>query len=120
MAVYFSFGACMPRTDFSQLLKLDELSEHYQLHVEEANQVGEEMTLSSFLYLHFIVGDEHQHEGEDHEDLPLQNITSSISMIAAVLEQHTERNIFDAQILHSFFGTSLLKGVSSDIFHPPC
>ena len=73
LAFYLLLGSFIPRTDFSQLLKLKDLQEHYQLHQLEAKLAGIEFTLQEFLYDHFIQPDGHEHEGEeDHESLPMK------------------------------------------------
>lgn len=87
MIVHFSIGACFPHCDFSQWLKVDDLMEHYALHKEQAREQNKEITLSDFLYSHFVDGDEHEGNHQDqHDDIPLQHLsaTGSSYVIAAV------------------------------------
>lgn len=120
LLLYFSLGALMPKTDFGQLMKFSDLLEHYQLHQEEAALIGESISFSTFLYLHFINGDEHQHEQEnEHDKLPFQNSLSSFSFYLA----YNDTNFLSVQspiVTHlpsyeSFYS----KDVHIDIFHPP-
>jgi len=73
-------GSLIPHSDYSQLLKLRELVDHYELHKLEAQVAGEEMSLYEFFHLHFIIGDEHEHHSSDHEDLPFQHFTSGMNL----------------------------------------
>ena len=87
LAFYLLLGSFLPRTDFSQLLKLKDLQEHYQLHQLEAKLAGVAFTLQEFLYDHFIQPDGHDHEGEnDHEGLPMSSCSSSVLMAFAKME----------------------------------
>ncbi|NNE27264.1 MAG: hypothetical protein HKN09_10505 [Saprospiraceae bacterium] len=116
----FSLGACIPKTDFSQLLKLNYLIEHYQLHVEEARLLGQSFDVFDFIYIHYINPDEHvSPEGHDHENLPLKSMTVSTGFIAES-SQDLNFNI-DPTLIESNFKyedfQSVLIGVN--IFHPP-
>lgn len=120
LTLYFAIGACMPRTDFSQLMYIDDLIEHYKLHKEEAFQIGETISFHSFLYLHFIEGDEHEHDQDSHHDnLPCKTISTSSTLIA-----------FDLTPVEGILETTypdqpeqlcgmLSEGTVHDIFHPP-
>lgn len=121
LLIYFSIGACIPNCDFSQLLKLGNLMEHYDEHQEEALAIGETISFSEFLYIHFIDGDEHQHENEDHhENLPLQNITSPITFYLAINlpSLNTTTKVFTKTVL-PFYPSILQDELASNIFHPP-
>ncbi|MEZ4932518.1 MAG: hypothetical protein R2788_10410 [Saprospiraceae bacterium] len=70
-------GSFIPRTDFSQLLRLKDLQEHYQLHCQEAEMAGKEVCLQEFLYDHFIEHNDHEHaekNGCSHEGLPMHSL----------------------------------------------
>ncbi|MFT4762423.1 MAG: hypothetical protein ACI9XO_002999 [Paraglaciecola sp.] len=74
LLLYFSLGPYLPKGDFNQLLKFNDLQAHSVLHQSEAIAAGQTISFSDFLYLHFVDGDEHQHENEDdHERLPFHN-----------------------------------------------
>ena len=120
LLLYFSLGACLPKGDFSQLLKFNDLQEHYVLHQNEAVAAGTGISFSKFLYLHFIDGGEHQHENENnHNNLPFQNITSSITCyIAPCPVAFVHLSIVTESMLPSY-NTLLPEGIAFDIFHPP-
>lgn len=69
LAAYFGFGSLLPRSDFSQLWKLDDLISHYQLH---EGQEG----IAAFLWEHLTNpnGHEHSDQGTEHQGLPLQSL----------------------------------------------
>jgi len=117
---YFIIGACIPQGDFSQLLKLNNLMKHYELHQEEARAIGKTVSFSSFLYIHFIDSDEHQHDGEeDHESLPFQNISSSTTFYLTSFQATAiPRPHFTEQLIPST-GSFVQEDISFDIFHPP-
>lgn len=70
-------GSFIPRTDFSQLLHLADMVEHYKLHQEEAQLAGLDFGIVDFMYIHFINPDEHHDEAHDHhEQLPFYTFSS--------------------------------------------
>lgn len=74
LLLYFSFGACIPKSDFSQVAQFNDVLEHYELHQKE-----ERVSFSEFLYIHFIEGDEHQHsDPSEHEKLPFKYVSDII------------------------------------------
>ena len=77
LILYFFIGACFPKGDFSQMLKISDLMEHYDLHKQQAQILGQSMTFPEFLYIHFVNVDEHEedHHGT-HDDLPFQQFNS--------------------------------------------
>lgn len=122
LIVYFSFGACIPKCDFSQIGQLDDLLEHFELHQQEARKSGLRISFREFLYIHFIEGDEHQHPNEnEHQDLPLYSVSSSILLF---LEQvdcvwnsiATIRQEREIAFQNSFY----LNPFINQVFHPPC
>ncbi len=117
---YFTLGALIPQGDFSQLLKLNDLMEHYDLHQKEAILLGEDISFSAFLYLHFIDGEEHEHEDEnDHDNLPFQNITSPIVLCPASSPMLTAfvNDIAEANL--PTYNSVFQAGITFDIFQPP-
>jgi len=122
MAIYLSIGACIPNSDFSQLMHLDDLKSHYIQHVQEAEAIGEEITLAEFLYLHFISEEDHDHDiPSDHSNLPLQNIISPISMYMESINIQEPIVYLDIRIKTSFPTPILLNNIdeTKGIFHPP-
>lgn len=74
MAFYLFFGALFPRNDFSQLLKVQDMWEHYQEHLLSSPEAD----WRSFLCEHFIHPEKHaddQHTNQ-HEELPLMSLSS--------------------------------------------
>ena len=122
MAVYFLIGACIPRCDFSQLMHIDDLVDHYQLHVVEAETAGGSITVSEFLYIHFISGEEHDHESPaDHDQLPMQQFAQTMTMHTASLDFHMGSSETTIVLDNIFPGTTTFISVedSKGIFHPP-
>ncbi len=76
-------GGLFPRTDFSQLLHLRALADHYRLHRLEAAAAGQAFGLVDFLWLHFIEGDSHSHpdDGRAHDELPFHRLYNSVVLI---------------------------------------
>jgi hypothetical protein len=120
MIFYFSLGALIPKGDFSQLLKINELLEHYSLHQQEASVIGEECSFLGFMYLHFVSSDEHQHHSQDeHEQLPLYSLSTSILLYC--------EDFFGALNWPEYFEsaglpvyTTVFQCIAiSDIFRPP-
>ncbi len=122
MAIYLSIGACIPNSDFGQLMHIDDLAIHYSQHKAEAEAIGENITFYEFLYLHFISEDDHDHDTPtDHGSLPLQNIVSPISLflVSHVIQDITQ--VLDP-IIESRFARPILSYdivETKGIFHPP-
>lgn len=120
MLFYFTLGALLPKSDFSQLLKVNDLLEHYALHQQEAEAVGEVCVFTEFLYLHFVSNDDHQHDQQDeHEQLPLQSLSSSIllclidvAVTAHCLVPHNTASL-------PAYQAALQPLALTDIFRPP-
>lgn len=75
---HFSIGALLPKCDFDQFAKLDDLMRHYALHQQDAKQKNQTISFWDFLYLHFFSGEPHEHDdSDDHEHLPLKAISSN-------------------------------------------
>lgn len=82
MAFYLLLGSFLPQTDFSQLLKLNKLMEHYDFHVEQAQAQGDVFSFGEYLCIHFIHPDQHEHNDSSHNDLPLHTFSGGLTMIA--------------------------------------
>lgn len=121
LLIYFSIGTCIPNCDFSQISQLDNLSKHYELHQIEALELGAELSFTEFLYIHFIEGDEHQHQNENnHQNLPLHALSNGIilffnlpidtkKLIVQVIEKRKE----------TYLNTFYINPFINQIFHPP-
>jgi len=116
-----SIGAMIPHSDFSQLKQINELSEHYEVHKSEALLAGDDIDLWDFLYIHFISGDEHEHDNADHEDLPFKQFTSGQNFYSSSPENTINLNALallrDDISFYSklFFDEAFL----ASIFQPP-
>ncbi|MFK7933731.1 MAG: hypothetical protein AB8G22_09485 [Saprospiraceae bacterium] len=120
LLILFCTGAGIPKGDFSQLTKINDLMEHYQLHQEEATALGEAITFVDFLYLHFITGEEHQHDTEDdHNNLPLQQFATTTFLLTA-----TEFSCGLSLPLTPSVKQEIIAIFSSEVvaplYHPPC
>lgn len=77
---YFCLGSFIPKSDFSQFTKIDNLFQHYELH----KSTDPDLSFAAFLYLH-LFEEEHEHEDTDqHENLPLKEILNSTHFIASI------------------------------------
>lgn len=120
MIFYFTLGACIPKCDFSQLLKINDLMEHYELHQKEAIALGKTVNFSEFLLLHFFNAEQHEHDSENsHDNLPLQNFTTSI--VLCITTPQLFPTSFNQIIERSLpnFHSHYIKTITFDIFHPP-
>lgn len=77
---FMVLGALMPGNDFSQLVRLVGLIDHYQEHCEEE---GESIDFWAFLDEHYSNTDAHSHSEHDHSDLPLKQICPVVWTYAA-------------------------------------
>ncbi|MFK7982988.1 MAG: hypothetical protein AB8G86_23615 [Saprospiraceae bacterium] len=122
LAFYMLIGSFIPRTDFSQLVYLGELKEHYQEHKAEAELQNLSITLFEFLYQHFIDSNQHadvDHE-EDHHQLPLQTMNGFVDLMiptSFLLDFEWSTTIFLPTI--SYQSPFYLSGFLSNMVHPP-
>ena len=119
LLVYFSLGAFFPKGDFSQLLHLDDLIEHYTEHKEEALIIGETISFNKYLYLHFVGGENHSHDENDHEDLPFQSFSSSITFYFSSDLQNATNSVENKSVSLPLYNSIIEDEISFDIFHPP-
>ncbi len=112
LAIYFLLCSFIPRTDFSQLLRLKDLQEHYQLHRQEALAAGKDVSLQEFLYNHFVEQNNHEHpdDGGGHDSLPMHSCQVSVLMAFAKMD-----DISDTVEITK----SLSQPVSKDEFYRP-
>lgn len=120
LALIFLLGSFMPRTDFSQLTHLKDLTDHFQLHIQEAESTGEEISLHQFLLDHFVNPTEHEHQNSDHQQLPLHSCAVSVVMAIAEmpapsLREMEVRNL----VIPSYLDQFHLDEYVLVIDHPP-
>lgn len=110
----------MPKCDFSQLSKLMDLVEHFELHQEEALAIGETLSLVSFLYLHFITSEEHEHDDhQEHKNLPLQKISNSLFFfLTNPTTTFINKNLPQEKLKYT--PKLYISKFIASIFHPPC
>ena len=70
---FFLFGYLFSSTELSELLKIDSLLEHYQEHKSETDKIS----LSNFLYLHYIDHGQDNGDGNRDSDLPFHSKSHS-------------------------------------------
>ena len=117
---YFLLGSLIPGTNFSDLIHIPDLVNHYALHMEEAALLNEDYSLLRFINDHFINPDKHtqgEHD-QDHQDLPLRNIASSMFITCAfsmveITVSHAELNVNFSYFLAE------APGCDKPIFQPP-
>ncbi len=121
LAGYFLIGSMIPRTDFSQLMHLNDLVEHYHLHVEEALAEGESISFSAFLYLHFVNPEDHKHDHEDeHDGLPMHSISSSVAYVcSSAMDLEGAMVLPSCALDRSYLNVFYLQGYLAAISHPP-
>ena len=83
LAVYMLIGSLIPRTDFSQLVHIYSVIEHFQEHREEAARAGLELSFFEFAEMHFIEVNSHTHDDPtDHQNLPCQSFHASVLLFS--------------------------------------
>ena len=70
---FFLFGYLFSSTELSELLKIDSLIEHYQENKRETDKIS----LSNFLYLHYIDHGQDNGDGNRDSDLPFHSTSHS-------------------------------------------
>lgn len=111
----------MPRSDFNQLFHLSELLEHYSLHKEIAEAEQSQMSVISFLYIHFVVGDDHTHDDhQGHNNLPFQSFSAAINYFLqpASIAYVSNDSVFVQQSFLKIYGF-YKRDMFCDIFRPP-
>lgn len=121
LTINISLGACFPGFDMSQLVKMVNLMEHYELHQDEAEAIGETLSFLEFMVIHYVDFDNHEHEGEDnHDKLPFQSSSTSLILYCQSIdweETHSDSNPTQQEHWHcsDFHSNDFQKGV----FRPP-
>lgn len=121
LILVFSTGAMIPHSDFSQLLKVSELMEHYKLHQEEDLLSGHESSFFEFFIEHIINEPMHTHDDTSHDDLPFQQFSMSVVLF---IEEMPDLNSLNAD---NHFPKSMFNAVRNlvcngyivGVFQPP-
>ena len=79
LSIYFTIGSLFPLSDFSQLLQIPVLLDHYEQHQADSGN-DSLLSLYEFLVSHFMINDDH--EDPQHANLPLKSIDSSLVLIS--------------------------------------
>jgi hypothetical protein len=76
LSFHILLGSLLPHADYTELSKLPELYEHYQLHQRQSNgQLG----LTDFLVMHYT--DREHQQSEDDVQLPFQHHHSCTAIV---------------------------------------
>lgn len=121
MAFYMLVGSFFPRTDFSQLVKLANIMEHYGQHQADQRFGDAQLSLVQFLEIHFVTPDEHQQfPGHEHGDLPFHTVNTLQHYTADTFPGLPRFEWVSTRIVHQFFYAALsFSNFSDGIFHPP-
>ncbi len=121
MAIYLLVGSCFPKGDFTQFLRLAELSQHYRLHIEESASNGREVSFLRFLQMHYTNTQAHEsNEEHDHHNLPFHQINSSFDQIIPLSWTMTELTPPGKEKSAPVsFCSFYLQDFPNSIFHPP-
>jgi len=117
----FSLGACIPNSDFGQLRKLPDMLKHYQLHLNEAAAEGDTLSFFDFLYVHYIVDIEHEHDEESHDSFPLKSVSASTFFALADIHIQIPNISFNTPHVSSNFNFTAVYyfEITNSIFRPP-
>lgn len=86
-AIYFTLGGLFPQADFGQLAHIPDAIAHYQEHRDEAQLIGLDFSIFSFLQDHYGDPDGHKHDDQNsHDQLPLQHIHQAIHLVHLSVE----------------------------------
>ena len=91
--------------------------QHYMLHRSDAKETGEDISVQSFLFDHFVHPD---HEDESHENLPFHSYNTNIQLILQQFDYHLISNK-EAFLFHNFSlnGNVVISEFTPSIEHPP-
>ena len=114
-------GSLIPNSDFSQLTRVPDMLEHYELHQQEVMNLNIEISFWEFLKIHFITPDGHEHEGnDDHQNCPFQSFCSSITFALTTANfSFSEKQAPASQGKLSYLNAFYLNGFVSTEIQPP-
>ena len=122
LAVYLFIGSLFPANDFSQLLQISHLLNHYENHQREMGKSTSDYSLFDFFVEHYISAGNHEHvNGNAHDNLPFQSLNSSINFHVAAHSFQLESNKIIPIIFNFFFFKNrfYLSGFLSKTIKPP-
>lgn len=114
-------GSLIPKTDFSQLLHVSDMVEHYQLHKNSAVAQGQDFCLVEFVKGHVLPSESHEHdESDDHENLPCQSPHVSVLLFATDVKFDISDISFPTVLNEvSFQNNFYLTGFIKSLIQPP-
>ena len=114
-------GSFIPKTDFSQLLHVSDMLEHYQLHKKTAVVQGQDFCVVEFIKAHILPAEEHDHdESEEHENMPCQSPHVSVLLFAIDIKSNVSDISFPTFFNElSFQNNFYLKGFIKSLIQPP-
>jgi len=121
LLLHFIIGACIPKSDFSQLAKISNLLEHYEIHQKEALRMNVSISFMGFMYVHFFSDQEHEHSDKSaHNKLPLKSF-NSLLILFSIFSKYTRNfdinsNIETLNVVNNSLET---QDYQPSIFHPP-
>ena len=110
-------GSLIPKTDFSQLLHVSDMLEHYQLHKKNAVAQGQDFCLFEFVKAHVLASEKHDHdESDDHENMPCQSPHVSVLLFATDIKSNVSDISFptvlnEVSFQHNFHLTGFIKSL---------
>ncbi len=122
LAFYMLIGSFIPKTDFSQLLHISDMVEHYQLHKKNAAAQGQEFCWVEFVKAHVLPSQEHEHdESGNHEKIPCQSPHVSVLLFTIDVEFDISDDISFPTFLNdlSFQNNFHLTGFIKSLIQPP-
>ena len=121
LAFYMLIGSFIPKTDFSQLLHVSDMMEHYQLHKKGAVAQGQDFCVVEFVKAHVLTSANHDHdESDDHENLPCQSPHVSVLLFATDIKFDISDISFPTVLNElSFQNNFYLTGFIKSFIQPP-
>ncbi len=121
MAFYLGLGSLLPRTDFSQFLRLRALVEHYNCHLGEYDLAAGTASFWQFLTDHYTSPDGHRHPDGSHHQLPLQQLSGGAVFSLPVAELLLPVRPLTSEEKFSPFTEKSFRptGFTGAVFRPP-
>ena len=81
-SLYLFAGSMIPNSDLTQLLLLPDMLEHWDMHQQEALDLGEQITFFDFFNEHYLESVKHNHDDQDHHPcMPMEHINSGFDFV---------------------------------------
>lgn len=102
-------------------MHIPDMLEHYELHVEETEQLNADFSFWEFLKIHFVSPNGHEHEGnDDHKNCPFQSFCSPLTYVFSTSNLFfSERGFPSTAGKLSYENAFYLNGFVSTEIHPP-